>query len=176
MKRTVSCLAQFFIGFYDILNIREFYRKNNFIFCQSKFLRFLYGQETGLNHTINKDFSIREWLLFFGIFFHIMLQQFLIQRTSIDSYPDRLIISYSKVDKLFEMFIIIGSCTYISRINPIFCQCLRHFRIFFEKYMSIEMEIADNRDIDSLIMELFDDFWDCFSRIFCIHSVTNEFN
>lgn len=134
---------------------------DNLLWSKSPFDGFLRREYPRFDHRINID--IFSWFRMdeCRICLHIKIEEFLIERTTIHSDSDRLIVLYSSTDNLVIVIIMTAPLSDISRIHTVFCYGTSHIRIFLEEDMPIVVKISDDRGLISFFTELADNLWSC---------------
>ena len=99
----------------------------------------------------------------------------MIERAPVHADANRLLILDSNFDHGAEVGIVFAADAHVARIDAVLGQSSGAVWIFLEQQMSVVMEVADNGDVDALLVELLDDGGDCGSGLFVIDRDANQF-
>jgi hypothetical protein len=91
--------------------------------------------------------------------FHIGVEELLIERSSVHTDANRLVVADCTFHELVEVVIMAISLSDITWIDSILSDRLSHIGILVEEDMTVEVKISDNRGIISLLSQLRDNPW-----------------
>ena len=110
-----------------------------------------------------------------GVFVHHASNQFGVERAPIDTDSHWLVEANRRFDHRAKLVITFAAVADIARIDAQFRERMRAIGNFSKQFVAVEMEIADQRNIDAECVQLHANFWRCARGFHGVHGDTHHF-
>ena len=114
--------------------------------------------QRALDHRLNVDFLRFTRLGASRIVVHQRREQILVERPPVHAYSDGLVVVERHLDDRSKI-LVAPFPAHISRVDSVFREGFRRFRILHKQQMTVVVEIPDHRDCDVHISEPARDLW-----------------
>ena len=159
----------------QILHRRNFCRNNYTVRSKTKRLGPLRAAQRGLDNSLMHDGACIFRDCRTGVFIHQAGQQILVERSPVDTNPDRFCVLQRSFYDLRELTVFLIFEADVTRIYAVLVECLCTSRVIAQKPVAIVMEVADERHRYALPLQRVMDVWNRLGRLFTVDSNPDQF-
>ena len=150
MQRVIATAGKVLIDVDQFLHIADLAGQDDFVFAKPKFLGFGGAFKRRQHDRFAGDGGQRLGCLQASVFIQQTGQHRLIQAAAVDADAYRFVVLAGKFDHLLKLRITAFAAAYVARIDAVFIQSLGAVRVFFQQFMAVKMEVADDRESSCL--------------------------